>query len=84
MTSLTMTAGTTGLLARVAKFFVNLNEKRIQRKEINRTIKQLSALSDRELNDMGIARGDIWAVAHGDPSFKRSGLDSNENLKGWV
>ena len=84
MTSLTMTAGTTGLLARVAKFFVNLNEKRIQRKTINNTIKQLSALSDRELNDMGIARGDIWAVAHGDPSYTRSGLDTNTNLKGWV
>jgi len=28
------------------------------------TIKQLSALSDRELNDMGIARGDIWGIAN--------------------
>jgi uncharacterized protein YjiS (DUF1127 family) len=60
-----MTAGTTGLLARVAKFFVNLNEKRIQRKIANNTIKQLSALSDRELWDMGITRGDIYTVAHG-------------------
>ena len=83
MTTLTMTADKIGLKA-IAEFFVNLNEKRIRRKEINNTIKALSALSDRELNDMGIARGDIWAVAHGDPSFKRSGLDSNENLKGWV
>ena len=82
MTSLTMTAGTTGLLARVAKFFVNLNEKRIQRKQINNTIKQLSALSDRELNDMGLARGDIWAVAHGDESYKDRG--ANSNLRGWV
>ena len=82
MTSLTMTASTTGLLARVAKFFVNLNEKRIQRKQINNTIKQLSALSDRELNDMGLARGDIWAVAHGDKSYKDRG--ANSNLRGWV
>jgi uncharacterized protein YjiS (DUF1127 family) len=77
-----MTAGTTGLLARVAKFFVDLNEKRIQRKEINNTIKELSALSDRELNDMGLARGDIWSVAHGDESYKDRGV--NPNLRGWV
>ena len=65
MTSLTMTAGTTGLLARVAKFFVDLNEKRIQQKIANDTIKQLSRLSDRELWDMGITRGDIYSIAHG-------------------
>jgi len=79
MTSITMTAGATGLLARVATFFVNLNEKRIRRKEINKTIKQLSALTDRELTDMGISRCDIWQVAHGhDPR------SINNNLKGWV
>jgi len=84
MTSITMTAGTTGLLARVAKFFVDLNEKRIKQKLINQTIKELSRLSDRELNDMGLARGDIWAVAHGDESYKTRGVYANKNLGGWV
>jgi len=84
MTSITMTAGTTGLLARVAKFFVDLNEKRIKQKLINQTIKELSRLSDRELNDMGLARGDIWAVAHGDESYKDRGASVNKNLGGWV
>ena len=72
--------------SKIAEFFVNLNEQRIRRKEIRTTMNTLYALSDRELNDMGIARGDIWAVAHGDPEFKRSGLDAdtNTNLKGWV
>ena len=84
MTSITMMAGTTGLFARVAQFFVNLNEKRIQRKLINETIKQLSRLSDRELNDMGLARGDIWSVAHGDESYKDRGVSVNRNLGGWV
>ena len=65
MTTLIMTARTTGLLARVAKFFVDLNEKRIQQKIANDTIKQLSRLSDRELWDMGITRGDIYSIAHG-------------------
>ena len=30
------------------------------------TVRELSRLSDRELNDLGIARGNIYAVAHGD------------------
>ena len=37
------------------------------------TIKELSKLSDKELNDIGINRGEIYSVAH-----------RNENLKGWV
>lgn len=65
MTTTTMMAGTTGLLARVAQYFVDLNEKRIQQKAANKTIKELSRLSDRELWDMGITRGDIYSVAYG-------------------
>ena len=85
MTTLVANLNSLGLES-IARFFVNLNEARIRRKEIRQTINALSALTDRELNDMGIARGDIWAVAHGDPSFRRSGLDAdaNANLKGWV
>ena len=37
------------------------------------TIKELSRLSDKELSDIGINRGEIYSVAH-----------SNPNLKGWV
>ena len=66
-------------LEKLAKWAVELNEARIRRADINTTIKQLSALTDRELNDMGISRCDIVQVAHGyDPR------NSNDNLKGWV
>jgi uncharacterized protein YjiS (DUF1127 family) len=54
-----------------------------RRKAIHSTIKELNKLSDRELNDIGIARGDIYSVAAGDPTLKRS-ANENENLKGWV
>lgn len=84
MTSVTLTGSNSGLLKKVAQFFVELNEKRIHQKNIHITIKQLSALSDRELNDMGISRGDIWAVANGDPSYQRTGSKPNPNLTGWV
>lgn len=33
--------------------------------EIRQTIKELSQLSDKELNDIGISRGDIYSVANG-------------------
>lgn len=81
MTSLTLTGGNFSLKS-IAQFFVNLNEKRIQRKLINKTIKELSALSDRELNDMGLTRGDIYSVAHGTADIKA--VRENANLRGWV
>jgi uncharacterized protein YjiS (DUF1127 family) len=81
MTSLIMTADKIGLHS-LAEWFKRLNEKRKHRAMVNRTIKELSALSDRELNDMGLARGDIWSVAHGDESYKDRGV--NPNLRGWV
>jgi uncharacterized protein YjiS (DUF1127 family) len=43
----------------------DLNAKRIKRKEIKRTMALLRGLSDRELSDLGITRGDIHSVAHG-------------------
>jgi hypothetical protein len=46
------------------------------------TVKELSALSDRELNDMGLTRGDIYSVAHGTADLKK--VRENANLKGWV
>lgn len=55
-------------------------------RDVNKTIKELQRLSDRELNDIGLARGDIYSVAHGDATLKRTqvSVDENTNLKGWV
>jgi len=39
--------------------------------QVRSTIKELRKLSDRELNDIGISRGDIIAVAYGDETLKR-------------
>jgi uncharacterized protein YjiS (DUF1127 family) len=69
----------------VLDFFRDLNRKLENRSKINATIKELNQLTDRELNDIGLARGDIWAVAHGDTDYARNAKpESNENLKGWV
>ena len=48
-----------------------------------RTLKELSRLTDFELNDIGICRGDIKNIARGDRTIKR-GIEVNENLRGSV
>ena len=69
----------------IANYFRKLEKKCEHNRNVRSTIKELSKLSDRELNDIGIARGDIWAVAHGDSDYARNTKsEANENLKGWV
>ena len=41
------------------------------------TVNELSRLTDVELNDIGINRGDIRSIARAD-------VDMNPNLRGWV
>ena len=52
------------------------------RQNIRQTIKELSTLSDKELLDIGLNRGDIWSVAH--EVHDNTRLEVNKNLKGWV
>ena len=47
------------------------------------TYKELSRLTDFELNDIGICRGDIRNIARGDRTIVR-GIEVNENLRGSV
>ena len=76
------TVGLNGL----ANYFKNLGTELQRRRMIKSTIKQLSALSTRELNDIGIARGDIWYIAHQSyPKALGGGrAEVNRNLRGWV
>lgn len=46
-------------------------------KQYTDTVKELSQLTDAELQDIGIARGDIRSIARND-------VDMNPNLRGWV
>jgi len=56
------------------EFFKSLKQARERRREVRETINELSKLSDKDLNDIGLSRGDIWHVAN----------SQNQNLKGWV
>ena len=61
----------------------NFLQKLRNRQSYRNTYNELSQLNDRELNDIGIGRGDIKRVAMGDPEY-RLVSDYNDNLKGWV
>ena len=69
----------------VMSFFRELKRSYNRNSEIRITVKELSKLSDRELNDIGIARGDIYSIAREDADFKRfANTKTNNNLEGWV
>ena len=55
-------------------------------KAIRQTEDELRKLTDAELNDIGIARGDIYSIARQDTDMKLSHLIApfNPNLKGFV
>lgn len=66
-------------LKEVIYFFRGIRVRHQARKLAKQTIKELSRLTDRELNDMGLHRGAIRGLAaqHYDDLV-------NKNLKGWV
>lgn len=64
-------------------YFRDLKSSYQHHLKVRSTVIELSKLSDRELRDIGITRGDIYAIAHGDDSFTRA-VDHNTNLNGWV
>lgn len=71
-------------ISNLIEYFKYLKVVYRKQRDIAITMKELSNLTDRELNDMGISRGDIYAIAHGDSTHKRANTQENPNLKGWV
>jgi len=59
-------------------FFKKIIANYQYRRDVNATIKELQKLTNAELNDIGLSRGDIWHVAH------ESHSNTNFNLRGWV
>jgi len=79
MTALIMTAKTIGLHS-VAEWFKRTNAKLKARHLANQTVKELSRLGDRELNDMGLSRCDIHYIA--EKHYEE--MVSKAALKGWM
>ena len=66
----------------IADYFRALKRNYQTSKQIRQTINELSQLSDKELSDIGLTRGDIWSVAH--EVYYDDRLKVNKNLKGWI
>ena len=63
MTTLILAADKIGF-ASLADWFKKLSAKLVHQSKVRATIKELSKLSDKELRDIGLSRGDIYSVAH--------------------
>ena len=89
MTALAIRTATWVGLPGIANWFKNLNQKLKQRRLERQTYNELSSLSDRDLQDLGISRTDIRSISNG--NFYRDEMESYkskveviQNLKGWV
>lgn len=49
----------------IAKFVADIRDSLARRAVYRQTLRELDALSDRDLNDLGLNRSDIRRVAHG-------------------
>jgi len=67
-------------------FFKKLINNYQMAKAIRETENELRKLTDAELNDIGISRGDIYSIARQDADMKQSHLIApfNPNLRGFV
>jgi uncharacterized protein YjiS (DUF1127 family) len=70
----------------INSFFKKLVNNYYQAKAIKETENELRKLTDKELNDIGISRGDIYAIARQDADLKRANVNApfNPNLRGFV
>lgn len=61
MTALLMKADTIGF--KLSAWFKRLQAEQKRAHVARKTIDELSKLTDKELNDIGISRGDIYSIA---------------------
>ena len=71
---------------KVVMFFENRSAAIAKWKEQRETFKSLHKLTDRELNDIGISRGDIRSIANDtwEENQRRDNVRMNPNLRGFV
>jgi uncharacterized protein YjiS (DUF1127 family) len=73
---------------KVVMFFEKIGAALAKRREARATFKTLHKLTDRELNDIGISRGDIRSIANDtwEENQRRDNVRvrMNPNLKGFV
>ena len=66
----------------IIEAFRSLSQHQAHRKAIRDTEKELAKLSDKDLADIGLCRGDIYSIARSVDTIANT--KANNNLKGWV
>lgn len=84
VTQMVLTAASFLNLSFIVDIYMNVMKRWSDRREVRRTIKELSKLNDRDLRDLGISRGEIYSVAIGTWSRDSYRPEENKNLSGWV
>ena len=71
---------------KVVTFFERIGTAMAKRAERRETFKTLHRLTDRELNDIGISRGDIRSIASDtwEENNRRDNVRMNPNMRGFV
>ena len=69
----------------LVNFLLKIKAQYNYHREVKQTINELSKLTNKELNDIGLSRGDIWHVAHDShKQDKAPDVYANPNLRGFV
>ena len=84
MTALAIRTATWVGLPGIANWIKNLNQKLKQRRLERQTFNELSSLSDRDLQDLGISRTDIRSISNGnfykdEMEYIKSKVEVNQN-----
>ena len=66
----------------IIEAFRTFKQHRSERKVIKATERELGKLSDYDLADIGLTRGDIYTVARRKSTIANA--RTNNNLRGWV
>ena len=79
----------TTVFTKIKAPFVALIKLMVTRATRQQAYRELSSLTNRELNDIGLTRGDIWAVVNDrfyDDSIREreTTAEVNKNLNGWT
>lgn len=78
------------MINKLKAFISNFRAEWEYRRAVKHTIAELSALTNAELNDIGISRGEIYSIAHHShtkPAKVKAddyGVVANDNMKGFV
>jgi uncharacterized protein YjiS (DUF1127 family) len=70
MTTLTISKTYCAICDKVSKLYTDLKEYYKAKRSYRRTFNTLSKLSDKDLNDIGICRGDISYIAKGGDVYR--------------